>query len=408
MNEKSDAATALDQFFDALPDAPLLPDPPGLDAETAAFVRQLVRAEHAALQDDEALRSRVWERVQAAAHPVTATGRRQFPAIPSARAAVGNRRRRVRRSAGARLALVAALLLAVIGIARAASRSQPVAAQDILQRAVVISQGDPAAAGVRSFSLHWESSDQDITPDGRVRPTTTSVDQWGATPNRWYTAQHGQRADGTGESWDEGVVSDGNSLWSYRTDHGGTTAAVGALPADVTVPMPRIPIGIPWDGAQTAEGMAQLRAALARCYQPQREGTATIAGRPAYVLALGPTACSPGVALDASGTITPLPSEPPARQGRTLLWVDTETFFLLQSEHTGPDGTLQWRNTVTRIGYNTPVPDDRFVYAPPPGAVVTDFRPREYQPQPGVVLPTTIIFKDGRLRVTPVPTPPSG
>jgi len=407
MNEKSDAATELDQFFDALQDAPLLPDPPDLDGETAAIVRQLVRAEHA-VPPDEALQARVWARVLAASDPTMAAERRRLPAIPSARSAVGNRRRRVWQSAGARLVLVAALLLALIGIARAASRSQPVAAQDILQRAIVASQGDPGAAGVRTFSLHWESTDQEIMPDGRVRPTTTSVDQWGAAPNRWYTVQHGQRADGTGESWDEGVVSDGNSLWSYRTDRGSTTAYVGALPADVMVPMPRIPIGIPWDGAPTAAGMAQLRAALARCYQPQREGTATIAGRLAYVLDLGTTACSPGVTLDASGTITPLPSEPPARQGRTLLWIDTETFFLLQSEHTAPDGTLQWRNTVTRISYNIPLPDDRFAYAPPLGAAVTDFRPREYQPQPGVVLPTTIIFKNGQLRVTPAPTPPSG
>ena len=405
MNEKSNAATELDQFLDALQDAPLLPDPPDLDAETAAFVRQLVRAEHAAMPDD-ALQARVWERVQAATQPMKVVERRS-PAIPLARSAVGNRRRGIWQSAGARLVLVAALLLAVIGIARAANRSQPVAAQDILQRAVVASQGRPVA-GVRSFSLHWESTDQEIMPDGRVRPTTTSVDQWGAAPNRWYTVQHGQRADGTGESWDEGVVSDGNNLWSYRTDRGSTTAYVGALPAGVMVPMPRIPIGIPWDGTQTAAGMAQLRAALARCYQPQREGTATIAGRLAYVLDLGTTACSPGVTLDASGTITPLPSEPPTLQGRTLLWIDTETFFLLQSEHTAPDGTLQWRNTVTRISYNIPIPDDRFAYAPPPGAAVTDFRPREYQPQPGVVLPTTIIFKNGRLRVTPAPTPPSG
>jgi len=407
MNEKSDAVTDLDQFFDALHDAPLLSNPPDLDAETAAIVRQLVRAEHAALPD-EALQARVWARVLAASDPTLTAARRRSPAIPSARSAVGNRRRRVWQSAGARLVLVAALLLAVIGIARAASRSQPVAAEDILQRAIVASQGDPGAAGVRTFSLHWESTDQEITPDGRIRPTTTSVDQWGAAPNRWYTAQHVQRADGTGESWDEGVVSDGNNLWSYRTDRGSTTAYVGALPADVMVPMPRIPIGIPWDGTQTAAGMAQLRAALARCYQPQREGTATIAGRLAYVLDLGTTACSPGVTLDASGTITPLPSEPPALQGRTRLWIDTETFFLLQSEHTAPDGTLQWRNTVTRISYNIPIPDDRFAYAPPLGAAVTDFRPQEYQPQPGVVLPTTIIFKDGRLRVTPAPTPPSG
>jgi len=405
MNEKSNAATELDQFLDALQDAPLLPDPPDLDAETAAFVRQLVRAEHAAMPDD-ALQARVWERVQAATQPMKVVERRS-PAIPLARSAVGNRRRGIWQSAGARLVLVAALLLAVIGIARAANRSQPVAAQDILQRAVVASQGRPVA-GVRSFSLHWESTDQEIMPDGRVRPTTTSVDQWGAAPNRWYTVQHGQRADGTGESWDEGVVSDGNNLWSYRTDRGSTTAYVGALPAGVMVPMPRIPIGIPWDGTQTAAGMAQLRAALARCYQPQREGTATIAGRLAYVLDLGTTACSPGVTLDASGTITPLPSEPPALQGRTLLWIDTETFFLLQSEHTAPDGTLQWRNTVTRISYNIPIPDDRFAYAPPLGAAVTDFRPQEYQPQPGVVLPTTIIFKNGQLRVTPAPTPPSG
>jgi len=407
MNETPDAATALDWFFDALHDAPLLPAPPDLDVETAAFARHLVRAEHEE-RPDEAIQARVWERVQAAAHPVTATEQRRLRAIPPARGAAGRRRRWAWQSAGARLALVAALLLAIIGIARAASRSQPVAAREILQRAAAVARGEPAAIGVRTFSLHWESSDQEIMPDGRVRPTMTSVDQWGAAPNRWRTAQHVQPTDGTGESWDDGVISDGNTLWSYRTDHGGTTASVGALPPDVTVPMPRIPIGVAWDGAPTAEGMEQLRAAIARCYRPTRAGTATIAGRPAYLLDLGTTACSPGVTVDASGTITPLPSEPPARQGRTLLWIDTETFFLLQSEHTGPDGTLQWRNTVTRIGYNTPLSDDRFVYAPPPGAVVTDFRPQEYQPQPGVVLPTTIIFKDGRLRVTPAPTPPSG
>lgn len=407
MNEKSDAATRLDQFFDALHDAPLLPDPPDLDGATAAIARRLVRAEHAAIPD-AALQARVWAQVLAAAQPTTATERRRPPAIPSARAAVGNRRGRARQSAGARLALAAVLLLAVIGIARAASRSQPVAAQVILQRAVVISRGDPAAAGVRTFSLHWESTDQEVMPDGRAHLTTTSVDQWGAAPNRWYTAQHVQPTDGAGESWDAGVISDGQTLWSYRTDRAGATAYVGALPPDVTVPMPRIPVGIPWDGGQTAAGMAQLRAALARCYQPQREGTATIAGRAAYVLDLGPTACSPGVTLGASDTITPLPSEPPAQQGRTRLWIDTETFFLLQSEHTGPDGTLQWRNTVTRISYNIPIPDDRFAYAPPPGAAVTDFRPQEYRPQPGVVLPPTIIFKDGRLRATQPPTPPSG
>ncbi len=394
MNERPDTATALDQFFDALCDTPFLPAPPALDAETASFVRHLVHTEQITTPDD-ALQARVWERVLAASVPVAPAPRRRPTAALPARTAISGRRGRL-----------AALLLAVVGITRAASRPQPVAAEEILQRAVLTAQGDPASAGVRTFFVHWESIDQEPMPDGTVRPTTTRVDQWGAAPNRWQTAQHGQRVDGTGAGWDAGVISDGTTLWSYRTDQGNTTVAVGALPADVTVPMPRIPIGVAWEGTQTAADMTQLRAALARCYHPQRAGTAMIAGRSAYVLDLGPTACSPGVTVDAAGTITPLPSEPPARQGRTLLWIDTETFFLLQSTHTGPDGSLQWRNTVTQIRYNLPISDDRFTFTPPPEATITDVRPQEYQPQPGVVLPATIIFKDGRLRVPPASTSP--
>jgi len=427
MNDRHDGRETtndLERLLDRLLDDPATPAPGELDAETVTMLRQLARAERD-LRPLDAMQARVWERVLAAS-PQRGSGHaspRLFPVWgrnPTAHRegdttmvrGLGARRRWCVSSL-IRIAAVVVMLM-VVGLAWGAW-PRPASAQAVLQRAV--NTMDPAAVGVRRFALRWESVDHEPLADGTPRTVTTTVTQWGEVPNRWRTEQQVRVSGGTNNGWREGVVSDGTTLWSYRTPSQspsppgsgpaeGTVVYVGALPAGVAVPMPRIPLGLPGQTAPGATSSEAVRAQLARCYQPQLRGKATVAGRQTWVLDLGPTACSPGVTLDPSGTMTPLPILPPAAQGRTLLWIDTETFFLLGSEHDNPDGTLAWRNTVTAVTYNSALPADPFTFVPPPAATLTDFRPGEYRPQPGVVLPYDVIFHDGHLRATPASSPP--
>jgi len=426
MNDRHDrreTTNDLERLLDRLLDDPTTAAPVAMDAETVTILRQLARAERN-LRPLDAMQARVWERVLAAS-PRRGSGQaspRRFPAWgrnPTAKREGGTTmvrdlgaRRQWRGSFLTRIAAVVVVLL-VVGLAWGAW-PRPASAQAVLQRAVTTV--DPATVGVRRFALRWESVDHEPLANGTPQTVTTTVTQWGEVPNRWRTEQQVQVAGGTNNGWREGVVSDGTTLWSYRTQSQPpsppgsgpierTAVYVGALPAGIAVPMPRIPLGLPWQIALGATSSEAVRTQLARCYHPQLQGKATVAGRQTWVLDLGPTACSPGVTLDPSGTMTPLAPLPPAAQGRTLLWIDTETFFLLGSAHDNPDGTLAWRNVVTAVTYNEPLPADPFTYMPSPDATLTDFRPGEYRPQPGVVLPYDVIFHDGHLRATFAPTP---
>lgn len=417
MSDPHDQRETADDFarlLDALLDDPTAPAPVEIDAATVTVMRQIALAERD-LRPSEAVQARVWARVLAAsphqvAEPLSPRSAPERVGVPFAAHGRGaatvrdsDARRRWRQSFPMRIAAFVAVLL-IVGLAWG-NWPRPVSAQVVLQRAVTA--GDPSMVGVQRFALRWESVDHEPLADGTPHTVTTAVTQWGEAPNRWHTEQQVQVSGGTDDGWHEGVVSDGTTLWSYRTQPGPaghTVVYAGTLPGGVAVPMPRIPLGIPPQSAPGAQTPDAVRAQLERCYHPQMQGKATVAGRQTWVLDLGPTGCSPGVTRDSSGAMTPLAPLPPAEQGRTLLWIDTQTFFLLGSAHDNLDGTLAWRNVVTAVTYNEDLPPDPFTFVPPPDATLTDFRPGEYRPQPGVVLPYDVIFQNGHLRATPAPT----
>ncbi len=129
------------------------------------------------------------------------------------------------------------------------------------------------------------------------------------------------------------------------------------------------------------------------CYHDATtSGTATIAGRQAYMIDLGPDSCPPGYTLGSGGTPIPMATLPPAQQGRHTLWVDKQLYVVLKMELFNGDGSLQGRSEVTAFDINQHIPESVFTFAPPPEVThpqVTDLRPQPYQ------IPESAITCDG-------------
>jgi len=90
-------------------------------------------------------------------------------------------------------------------------------------------------------------------------------------------------------------------------------------------------------------------------------GKAAIAGRATDVITLVPAGCSSPGAASFTGSRT--------------IWVDQQTFFVLQEVAYSPDGQVLQTMEVTHIQYNTDLPGTLFTFIPPPGADVHDDRP---------------------------------
>ncbi|MGI8691012.1 MAG: hypothetical protein ACR2M3_20725 [Thermomicrobiales bacterium] len=348
------------------------------------------------------------------------------------------------------IATAAALILAVgFGAFLWVVRPQSVSAEAVIKKAAALSNADLSAAGIQSFHIKYESTDAFSFPDGGHGVSTSTDESWGALPNRWRQDQTVQIVQSDSPSvplsagrtygWIAHSASDGTTLWSSRTETGsrpqppttrhiapasqrqsepqgsgymeptGTAVYVGALPdgVEVTLPTTAFASPNPTDGQPLPPGsVAQLLDQASRCYHPQLEGETTVAGRAAYVINLGPSSCSFGYEIKPSGTVVPGPTQSPEKQGRNSIWIDKETFFLLKSERYAPDGTLLMRREATEVQYNDTLPDALFAYQPTPDATVTDFRPGDYQSQPGVPLPLSVTYKDGQRRPTvAAPTP---
>ncbi|GEM_PF-6539790 len=100
------------------------------------------------------------------------------------------------------------------------------------------------------------------------------------------------------------------------------------------------------------------------CGTPQQQGSETIAGRDAYKIVIVPDANG---CPDGRGA-------PPV--GRTIFWLDKQTYMQLKWEQYAPEGTLQARYEVTSLQYDVPIPDSTFTYTPPPGATVLTVTPQ--------------------------------
>lgn len=286
------------------------------------------------------------------------------------------------------IATAAALILAVgFGAFSWVVRPQPVSAAAVLQKAIGVAS-DPAAAGI--WSYHFKREGINYVPStlsinkGTVTPSAATItfietdERWGVFPNRWRTDYRTQRGQNLAGAVASGSASDGTTEWSYSPFGSETEIQIGALPPGAKTPL-FLPIQLP-TGAQP--GQDATYTAPTGCYHPKLAGEATVAGRAAYVIDLGPYLCPSSFTIGGDGTPVPGPITPPEQQGRHTMWIDKETFFYLKSENYNADGTLMSRQEVTEIAYNITIPDSVFAYSPPPdvhSARVTDLRPQLYQ-----------------------------
>ena len=380
--QEQEQAELLDRYWRILGQQPEASPPPHLDAETASVVRQLA-SQIGGPDPDPDFAATLRRRLETAA-AVRVAG---MPRRPPGRSGCSRSVICPLSRQGITVSVVAAVLLIIavgMGTLWLVVRPQRASAQAILEKATATA--DTALGGVQSFHITTAAvGDPGFLPGRTLSDPlkrTSSGEQWGAAPNRWRSDFTYQDASGMGSCGSDsgaclGSGSDGQIEWSYGTNpQGAFEIRIGALPIGKTVPV-TLPITL----TMPSNGGAVESAA--KCYHPKIAGEATVAGRAAYVIDLGPFLCSPGFSVDRkSGTVTPFPMTPPEEQGVNRMWVDTHTYFFLKEEHDYPDGTLKFRREVTAIAYNIPVPDSVFAYTPPPGTTIIDLRPGPYTPPP--------------------------
>lgn len=249
-------------------------------------------------------------------------------------------------------------LAALLGVYLLSLRPAPVSAQEIVRRAGA-ALASPAAAGLQSYFLveqstlwAWRNGDAAGEPPIQSRG---EMRRWFQAPNRWRMELQGQFYAANGQpagngSWNSITVSDGSSQYDY--DAAANTVSINVAAADQ-----------PGAESSGASSLAQLFERMATCYRPQVSGSAEVAGQPVYVVDLGPTLCPSASAPEANG--------------REVIWVDKNTFFVLKHElHSTKGDQLLLRREVTEVQYNPALDAALFIFTPPAGARVVDYRPQ--------------------------------
>jgi len=321
----------------------------------------------------------------------------------------------------------AAVLLAALGLSAfwLPSGTQRVSAQDVLRKVVTLNVDD---LGVQTYHLKMESDSympaqfngDTPVPGARIHSTSV-IERWVSLPNRWRTdVRFASQPFIPGTDQVSGSVSDGTTEWSYNEAGSGYDVAIGALRSGIAPPSLNtipLPVGdlqpgqvVGNTGNDPPPGQSPLYRSLLSCYRDATiAGAATIAGRQAYMIDLGPDSCPPGYRLVSGGTPVPMATLPPAQQGRHTLWVDKQLYVVLKLELFNGDGSLQGRSTVMAFAVNQSIPESVFTFAPPPEVTnpqVTDRRPQPYQ------IPTSAITCDtcitpGLVYLSPTPRPPT-
>jgi len=327
------------------------------------------------------------------------------------------RRWRTVATAATAAVLVAVVLLSAFGFP---GRAQPVSAREVLRRAATVNVDD---LGAQTFHIRMESESRFTSQFNRGTPvpgslsrSTSVFERRVALPNQWRTdVRFASQPFLPGTDRVSGSVSDGATEWIYNQgDALGYEVRIGALrpgiapPSLATIPLPGgnlqpgQSVGDPGgDQAPPHDG------SLLGCYPDATiTGTATVAGRRAYMIALGADACAPGYQIGANGTRIPLATVAPAEQGRQTLWVDTQWYVFLKMELLYPDGSVRSRGEVTAFEVNTHIPDGVFTFDPPAEVAnpqVTDRRPQPYQiPASAITCDTCIV--PGLVYGSPTPT----
>lgn len=258
---------------------------------------------------------------------------------------------------GRTLRLAAAALVAVglVALLVLAARPPAVSAQAILRQAQAAASS-PAAGGVQTFVLRESWHAWRRAPEG-TQQIVSEYQIWYEGPKRWRSEwqQRVLQPDGTELSRsDTLVVSDGQDLWHYDRQRNLVTIN-GLSGQDARVGIS--PFG------QGVEDLSALLDQASTCYDAQVRRSATVAGREAYVIDLGPSLCPSTSA--------------PEMNGRRVIWVDKETYFVLRQEQYSVEGdTLLKLGEVIEVQYNVPVDPSLLEWAPPDGARVLDGRPR--------------------------------
>lgn len=258
----------------------------------------------------------------------------------------------------------ALVLAALVGVYLLSLRPAPVNAQEIMRRAGA-TLASPAAAGIQSYFLAEQSTawawTGKLAADAEDMPVEwrSEMRRWFQSPDLWrmetesrpFTAD-GQPADTGG--WNLTAVSDGSSQYHY--DAVANSLSINAAAADV------FGLAGSTDNAG-ASSLAQVFERMETCYRPQVTGRAEVAGQPVYVVDLGRTLC-PSASM-------------PEANGRELIWVDQNTFFVLKHELYSTQGDqLLLRSEATEVQYNPALDAALFTFSPPAGARVADYRPQ--------------------------------
>ena len=279
----------------------------------------------------------------------------------------------------------ALVLVTAVGAWLLALRPQPVSAQEIVLRAQA-SLSSPLAAGLQRYFIAdqttiWAPSDlgggASAAPPIQSRSETR---RWFEAPGKWRLEDTGEAytADGkpvAGSRWQSVVVSDGSNQYDY--DVLGNVQTINRAPSSPGAGgMPLVPSS---GAAETVSDLAQLFARMADCYRPTVTGSSTVAGQEVYVVDLGATLCPSAAAPDMNG--------------REVLWVDKNTFFVLKHELYSTKGDqLLMRTEATDVQYNPRLDASLFAAPGPPDARTMDFRP---QPLPTQVPAPAAPAKEG-------------
>lgn len=187
--------------------------------------------------------------------------------------------------------------------------------------------------------------------DGTPAGIAASLLSGSTTARVWYSDESTFRVALQDELAENDVIRDGDDLWFWSSE--GNTVQHLSVPADATVPDPRdLPhaAGTPADLADLALG------AVAGSTEVDVDGTATVAGRPAYELVVSPTAEESLI-------------------GSVRLAIDAENSVPLRVQVYDDDGG----DPAVEVGFTSVSFDepDRSVYefTPPEGATVEEVDP---------------------------------
>lgn len=266
---------------------------------------------------------------------------------------------RTRRRKPLWLRAAAAVLIVVVGgliwqISGSERQSEPgqdrLGAKEIVLRAER-STSSPDLAGVDSFRMEQlnTSTIPDSAGGGKYRAETT---HWYEAPDRWRVETEEETTiSGVTTESRSGAVSNGEKLWRWDGD----SVRVRELrPEDR-----QNAGGVPVFGSGDLQAMLE---ALSKCGTPEHRGEETVAGREAYVISFPQSEC-PSASI-------------PSINGRSMLWIDKETFFVLKMVQydwrEGREDRVLSMTRVTSVKYNIELDRDLFTYEPSPGATVRD------------------------------------